>query len=96
MSDVVYFNSARGKKTMYGTKLSLNVEKFIEELKAHANEAGYCNIVVKDRKAPDKYGNNIYLMLDTWKPDPSKAKKTFSQQTPQQMDNSLHDDNLPF
>jgi hypothetical protein len=94
MSDVVYFNSARGKKTMYGTKLSLNVEKFIEELKANANEAGYCNLVVKDRKAPDKYGNNVYIMLDTWKPDPSK--KPLSQQTPQQLQDSIKDDGLPF
>ena len=94
MSDVVYFNSARGKNTMYGTKLSLNVEKFIEELKANANEAGYCNLVVKDRKAPDKYGNNVYIMLDTWKPDPSK--KPLSQQTPQQLQDSIKDDGLPF
>lgn len=94
MSDVVYFNSARGKKTMYGTKLSLNVEKFIEELKANTNEAGYCNLVVKDRKAPDKYGNNVYIMLDTWKPDPSK--KPLSHQTPQQLQNSIKDDGLPF
>lgn len=96
MSDVVYFNSARGKKTMYGTKISVNVDKFIEELKSHKNEAGYCNIVVKDRKAPDKYGNNIYLMLDTWKPDPTKAKQTFSQQTPTQLQESIKDDGLPF
>lgn len=95
MSETIYFNSARGKKTMYGTKVSFNVEKFIEELKANTNEAGYCNVLVKDRKSPDKYGNNVYIMLDTWKPDPSKAK-TFSQQSPNQLQDSLSDDNLPF
>lgn len=76
MSDAIYFNAARGKKTMYGTKLSFNVEKFIEELRQHANESGYCNVVVKDRKAPDKFGNNVYVALDTWKPDPTKAKSS--------------------
>ncbi len=95
MSEAVYFNAARGKKTMYGTKVSFQVEKFIEELKANANEAGYCNVVIKDRKAPDKFGNNVYIMLDTWKPDPSKAK-TLSQQTPKEMQEGLKDDNLPF
>lgn len=91
MSDVVYFNAARGKKTMYGTKISVNVEKFIEELKSNKNEAGYCNIVVKDRKEPDKYGNNIYLMLDTFKPDPTKAKSNSQKSAPV----STTDD-LPF
>lgn len=91
MSETVYFNAARGKKTMYGTKLSLQVEKFIEELKTHVNETGYCNIIVKDRKSPDKYGNNVYLTLDTWKPDASKAKAPAS--VPQQ---KATDDGLPF
>jgi len=89
MSDQVYFNGLRGKKTMYGTKMSFNVEKFIEELKSHANESGYCNVVIKDRKAPDKYGNNVYMMLDTWKPDPSKAKQPVVKQ-------DVEDDGLPF
>ena len=74
MSETIYLNSLRGKKTMYGTKVSINVESFIEELQKHKNEAGYCNLVIKDRKAPDKYGNNVYAVVDTWKPDPSKAK----------------------
>lgn len=91
MSDAIYFNAARGKKTMYGTKLSFNVDKFIEELKQHRNESGYCNVVVKDRKAPDKFGNNVYIMLDTWKPDPTKAKST-----PTAAQSSPSDDNLPF
>jgi hypothetical protein len=92
MSDVVYFNSARGKKTMYGTKISVNVDKFIEELIANKNEAGYCNMVIKDRKSPDKFGNNVYIMLDTWKPDPSKAKTTATQQP----SSPAVEDGLPF
>jgi hypothetical protein len=72
MSEKIYFNGVNGKKTMYGTRISINVEKFIEELKKYKNEAGYCNINVNDRKSPDKYGNNVYVTLDTWKPDASK------------------------
>jgi len=90
MSETIYFNSARGKKTMYGTRLSFNVEKLIEELKQYKNESGYCNVIVKDRKTPDKYGNNVYVILDTWKPDPTKANKTTSVSQPAQADD------LPF
>ena len=95
MSETIYMNGVNGKKTMYGTKVSINVERFIEDLKKHKNEAGYCNIVIKDRKAPDKFGNNVYATLDTWKPDPTKAKTSRpplenSGQQPSE------DDGLPF
>jgi hypothetical protein len=74
---------------MYGTKVSINVDKFVEELQKHKNESGYCNLVIKDRKEPDKYGNNVYAVVDTWKPDPTKAKK------PAQAEANTGDD-LPF
>jgi hypothetical protein len=72
MSEKIYFNGVNGKKTMYGTRISINVEKFVAELMKYKNEAGYCNININDRKSPDKYGNNVYVTLDTWKPDASK------------------------
>lgn len=93
MSETIYFNSARGKKTMYGTKISFNVEKLIEELKQYKNESGYCNVVIKDRKSPDKYGNNVYIVLDTWKPDPTKSKQV-NQATA--VGQSSPSDDLPF
>jgi hypothetical protein len=93
MSETIYFNGVNGKKTMYGTRISINVEKFIDELKKHKNEAGYCNINVKDRKAPDKYGNNVYITLDTWKPDPSKKS---SSPAPQLQQADRIEDDLPF
>ena len=71
--DTIYFNSLRGKKSTYGTKVSVNVEKFIEELKAHQNEKGYVNMEFKERKEADKYGNNIYAVLDTWKPNTNNS-----------------------
>lgn len=96
MSETIYLNGVNGKKTMYGTRLSVKADKFIEELKQNTNDAGYVNIIVKDRKTPDKYGNNVYIVLDTWKPDPTKAKQTYSQQSSSQMQDSLKDDGLPF
>ncbi len=67
--NTIYFNSLRGRKTQFGTKLSINVEKFIEELKANQNEKGYVNIELKERREADKYGNTTYAVLDTWKPN---------------------------
>lgn len=95
MSETIYMNGVNGKKTMYGTKVSINVEKFIDELTKHKNEAGYCNVVFKDKKAPDKFGNNVYCTLDTWKPDPSKAKTS---RPPLENSGQLPsvDDGLPF
>ena len=69
MSDTIYINALRCKKSQYSTKISINVDKFIEELNAHKNERGYVNIEVKERKAPDQYGYNAYAVLDTWKPN---------------------------
>jgi hypothetical protein len=95
MSETIYLNAIRGKKSMYGTKLSINVESFIEELNNHKNEGGYCNIVIKDRKAPDKYGNNVYAVVDTWKPDPTKAKSNKAEAT--KSNTQVADDlDLPF
>jgi hypothetical protein len=93
MSETIYFNGVNGKKTMYGTRVSINVEKFIDELNKHKNEAGYCNVNIKDRKAPDKYGNNVYISLDTWKPDASKKSTT---STPAAFQVNKVEDDLPF
>jgi hypothetical protein len=89
--DTIYFNSLRGKKTQYGTKVSVNVEKFIEELKAHQNEKGYVNMEFKDRKEADKFGNNVYAVLDTWKP--TGTNKVAVQDANME---TASNDNLPF
>lgn len=93
MSETIYINGVNGKKTMYGTRLSIKAEKFIEEIKSHTNESGYINIIVKDRKTADKYGNNVYIVLDTWKPDPTKAKSGTAQSPAASVQNT---DDLPF
>jgi len=48
--------------------ISINVDKFIEELKVLKNEKGYCNIVLQHRKETDKNGNNMYAILNTYTP----------------------------
>jgi hypothetical protein len=89
MSDTVYINALRCKKTQYGTKISINVEKFIEELKSHQNDRGYVNIEIKEKKAPDQYGYNAFAVLDTWKPNKDAVQPAAPQ-------TSKKTDDLPF
>jgi hypothetical protein len=94
--DKIYFNSLRGKKGQYSIKVSVNVEKFIEELKANQNEKGYVNLELKERKEADKFGNNVYAVLDTWKPTQSNAPaQSPAQATSTSLEPAFSDD-LPF
>lgn len=47
------------------TKLSFNVQKFVEFLNLHANEKGYVNIDVAKSKTSQK----LYGKLNQWKPN---------------------------
>ncbi len=78
MSDTIYLQGsiAKARKTSFGEviNISLNVPKLAEFCKAHKNEKGYVNIQVVPRKAVGQFGDTHSIKLDTWKPDPDKAK----------------------
>lgn len=62
--------------------ISVNVDKFIEFLKANKKADGYVNLNVKKRRQPSE-GNTHYIVVDTYqkseqKPD-SPAKAAFRQ-----------------
>jgi hypothetical protein len=67
----VYLNTFSSvKRNDYGTKLYIkNVDALYAELKANANEDGSIRINLSNRTTADKYGNNAYAALDTWKPN---------------------------
>lgn len=52
-------------------QLSIKVDDAVEWLTKHANERGWVNIDVAERKDGDGWS----MKLDDWKPDPSKANK---------------------
>jgi len=71
MQEKTYINGVFIKKVTFrnggdAINLSINVEKFIEEIRKHANDKGYCNISFQNRKEPDKNGNNMYAILNTF------------------------------
>lgn len=48
-------------------KLNVKADRLIAWLNQHANEKGYVNIVVQEKRTPDEYGTHS-AHLDTWRP----------------------------
>lgn len=51
-------------------KLGVHAETLCEFLREHANEKGYVNLGISERKQPGQYGDTHCVWLDTWKPQP--------------------------
>lgn len=66
MSETIYLNSLRGKKSNYGIKLSGKAADVIAEIQKHTNAKGFINLELKERKQADNYGNTHYAILDTY------------------------------
>jgi hypothetical protein len=49
-------------------RLSINVAKFAEFVKANKNESGYINFNINARQSVGQFGDTHNLTLDTWKP----------------------------
>lgn len=58
-------------------KVSFHAQTMIDFLKQHANEKGYVNLGLSERKEPGKYGDTHCLWLDTWKPTQTKSDAPF-------------------
>lgn len=57
--------------------LSIKCEDFYQFLTDNVNDAGYVNIdVLRSKNKPDE----LYSVLNTWKPEPSKQKQPGNQQ----------------
>lgn len=96
MNKVDYANNVFVKKGKFGTKVSIKVDAFIEELKAKKNKTGYVNLEIKETKSGDK----LYAVYDNWEPtgdskQTSYPKKTQNVQAPVQNYVQSNDD-LPF
>lgn len=76
MSDkILYVGQAKARDTNFGqiVRLSLRVSD-VALLQTHLNDKGYVNVNISPRKAKGKYGETHTAAIDTWVPDPSKAK----------------------
>ncbi|MBT3349444.1 hypothetical protein HN954_00655 [bacterium] len=68
----VYCGNAKKIQTQYGEMIKLSLsESDLQKLKENLDN-GWVNANVLERRAPSASGMTHYLVVDTWKPDPSK------------------------
>ncbi len=68
MSEKKYVKGVYFKKGKFGLKMSINVEKFCDEIKRMQNEKGFINVDINELKQVDKFNNTHYMVVDEWKP----------------------------
>ena len=64
-----YVGSGKLIKTSNGELMKVSFSRRdLETMTANLNDKGYINLVVSERREPDKYGNTHSVSIDTWKP----------------------------
>ena len=89
----IYCGSGR-KKSDTWLQATLNPKKFMEYVQTYeGNEFIKININIKSE--PDKYGKDVEISVDTWKPDGVKAAPQAAPSAPKSAFNTEYDE-LPF
>tara|TARA_R110000765_G_scaffold286576_1_gene383018 strand:+ start:43 stop:327 length:285 start_codon:yes stop_codon:yes gene_type:complete len=94
MADKTYINKCwfREKSFDNGGKV-MNCGFNVEELATHADENGWVNMVIKERRAPNEKGYTHYAEKDNWKP----SGQPFAQRDEDESQETDSDsDDLPF
>ena len=68
MSNTIYINSIKAKRSKYGVKLTGKAEDIIKDIQANTNSKGYINWELKERRTAGKYGETHSVTVDTWQP----------------------------
>jgi hypothetical protein len=94
MTDKIYINKCwfREKAFDNGGKV-MNCGINVEELATHADENGWVNIVIKERREPNEKGYTHYAEKDSWKPSGQPLASSNNSDSKVSSDD---DDNLPF
>ena len=88
----IYCGSGR-KKSDTWLQATLNPKKFMEYVQTYeGNEFIKININIKSE--PDKYGKDVEISVDTWKPDGVKAAPKSAPSAPRPTFDDFQD--LPF
>lgn len=85
----IYCGSGK-KKSDTWFQVTMNPEKFNEYIQEY-NGSKFIKLNINLKSEPDKYGKDIEITIDTWKPDASKAAP---QAAPSAPTNTFSD--LPF
>ena len=93
----IYCGSGK-KKSDTWLQVTVNPEKFAEYVQEF-NGNKFIKLNINLKSEPDKYGKDVEITIDTWKPDGSKQaeQKTQSYESNNQQVNNTRDlDDLPF
>jgi len=95
MAEKTYLKcSAKARTTQYGEMINIGVKAtdLIAFAEAHANERGYVNLTVSQRKEPGQYGDTHSVALDIFEPKARAGGVTYGAYPAA----SLTDDDVPF
>lgn len=77
MADKTFLKCSAKQKTFSNGNsiltLGVKVEDLIAFARQHANERGYINLVIQERREPGKYGDTHSVALDTYEPKKREA-----------------------
>lgn len=100
MADKIYCGNGKVIRTQYGDLMKLSfskedVQKLVEQ--SEANESGWVNVVVKERREPSEKGTTHYLEVDTWKPEPRENNgQSAAPKAEPALDEEITAEDLPF
>jgi hypothetical protein len=86
----IYCGSGRKIKD-YVRAVSICLDDYPQEFINEYKGKKYIKLNVVDKKEKDQYGKDIYVTVDTWKPEPKGEPLEESH-----ADNSEEDEDLPF
>lgn len=55
--------------------VGVKADELIEFARKHANQGGYVNLVIQERKRPGQYGDTHSVSLDTYTPKPRASRE---------------------
>lgn len=94
MSDKIYCGSGKTKLGQYGDFQSISIcisDIPKEHITTAANGKEYVNLTVNRKKEVDKYGKDLAVTVDTWKPTGQVQEPTVSVSN-----SNANDSQLPF
>lgn len=96
MSDKIYCGSGKTKSSQYGDFQSISIcisDIPKEHITTAANGKEYVNLTVNKKKEVDKYGKDLAVTVDTWKPTGQVQEQVAA---PTVSNSSNEEDTLPF
>lgn len=92
----IYCGSGKTRSGQYGEFYGISIcldDIPNEHITNHQNGKRYAKLTVSKKKDTDQFGNDLSVVVDTWKPDGSKSS---SPQAPQQTPPQEPEGDLPF